>query len=235
GAVEDKSGLFKVADGGTLFLDEIGDLPLNMQVKLLRAIEDKNFIPVGGSKVISSDIRIIAATNQNLYEKTLSGEFREDLFYRLNVIEIQLPSLKERKEDIPLLVNHFLSKYCNEMGKKILRVDSEAMKALMNYEWRGGVRELENVIERAVIFATDDTINISNLTDHIRSDYSAQKFPESLKDATRNFEREHIASVIKNHNYNKDEAAKALSIGLSSLYRKIEELEITTKPNDDQY
>ncbi|NOX64356.1 MAG: sigma-54-dependent Fis family transcriptional regulator [Chlorobi bacterium] len=235
GAVEDKSGLFKVADGGTLFLDEIGDLPLNMQVKLLRAIEDKNFIPVGGTKPISSDVRIIAATNQNLYEKTLSGEFREDLFYRLNVIEIQLPSLKERKEDIPLLVNHFLSKYCNEMAKKILRVDSEAMKALMNYEWRGGVRELENVIERAVIFATDDTINISNLADYVRSDYSAQTLPESLKDATRNFEREHIASVIKNHNYNKDEAAKALSIGLSSLYRKIEELEITTKPNDDQY
>lgn len=235
GAVEDKSGLFKVADGGTLFLDEIGDLPLNMQVKLLRAIEDKNFIPVGGTKPISSDVRIIAATNQNLYKKTLSGEFREDLFYRLNVIEIQLPSLKERKEDIPLLVNHFLSKYCNEMAKKILRVDSEAMKALMNYEWRGGVRELENVIERAVIFATDDTINISNLADYIRSDYSAQKFPESLKDATRNFEREHIASIIKNYNYNKDEAAKALSIGLSSLYRKIEELEITTKPNDDQY
>lgn len=235
GAVEDKSGLFKVADGGTLFLDEIGDLPLNMQVKLLRAIEDKKFIPVGGTKPISSDVRIIAATNQNLYEKTLSGEFREDLFYRLNVIEIQLPSLKERKEDIPLLVNHFVSKYCNQMAKKILRVDSEAMKALINYEWRGGVRELENVIERAVIFATDDTINISNLADYIRNDYSTQKFPESLKDATRNFEREHIASVIKNHNYNKDEAAKALSIGLSSLYRKIEELEITTKPNDDQH
>ena len=235
GAVEDKSGLFKVADGGTLFLDEIGDLPLNMQVKLLRAIEDKNFIPVGGTKPISSDVRIIAATNQNLYEKTLSGEFREDLFYRLNVIEIQLPSLKERKEDIPLLVNHFLSKYCNEMAKKVLRVDNEAMKALINYEWRGGVRELENVIERAVIFATDDTITLANLTDYIRSDYNSQNFPESLKEATKNFEREHIASVIKNHNYNKEEAAKALSIGLSSLYRKIEELEIPTKPNDKQY
>ncbi len=235
GAVEDKAGLFKVADGGTLFLDEIADLPLNMQVKLLRAIEDKKFIPVGGTKPISSDVRIIAATNQNLYEKTLSGEFREDLFYRLNVIEIQLPSLKERKEDIPLLVNHFLSKYCNEMAKKVLRVDNEAMKALINYEWRGGVRELENVIERAVIFATDDTITLANLTDHIRSDYSSQKFPESLKEATKNFERDHIASVIKNHNYNKEEAAKALSIGLSSLYRKIEELEIPTKPNDEQY
>ena len=235
GAVEDKSGLFKVADGGTLFLDEIGDLPLNMQVKLLRAIEDKSFIPVGGIKPISSNVRIIAATNQNLYEKTLAGEFREDLFYRLNVIEIALPSLNERKEDIPLLVNHFVVKYCNEMGKKILSVDSEAMKALINHSWRGGVRELENVIERSVIFSTDDIIKLSNLADYIRNDFNSQKFPESLKDAIRNFERDHISSVIKNHNYNKEEAAKFLSIGLSSLYRKIEELDIPTKPNDDEY
>lgn len=235
GAVEDKSGLFKVADGGTLFLDEIGDLPLNMQVKLLRAIEDKKFLPVGGTKTISSDVRIIAATNQNLYEKTLSGEFREDLFYRLNVIEISLPSLNERKDDIPLLVNHFVEKYCNAMGKKILRVDSAAMKALINYSWRGGVRELENVVERAVIFSEDDTIKVSNLADYIRKDFNAQKFPDSLKDAIKNFEREHIATVIKNHNFNKEEAAKALSIGLSSLYRKIEELDILSKPNEDEY
>jgi len=235
GAVEDKAGLFKVADGGTLFLDEIGDLPLNMQVKLLRAIEDKKFIPVGGIKPVSSDVRIIAATNQNLYEKTLSGDFREDLFYRLNVIEIALPSLNERKDDIPLLVNHFVEKYCNEMGKKILRVDTEATKALINYSWRGGVRELENVIERAVIFASDDTIQMSNLTDYIQNDFNSQKFPDSLKDAIKNFEREHIASVIKNHNYSKEEAAKVLSIGLSSLYRKIEELDIPSKPNEDNY
>ncbi|MEN8191454.1 MAG: sigma-54 dependent transcriptional regulator [Bacteroidota bacterium] len=235
GAVEDKLGLFKVADGGTLFLDEIGDLPLSMQVKLLRAIEDKKFIPVGGIKTISSNVRIIAATNQNLYEKTLSGEFREDLFYRLNVIEIALPSLNERKEDIPLLVNHFVEKYCNEMGKKILRVDSDAMRALINYNWRGGVRELENVIERAVIFSEDEIIKISNLADYIRQNFNAQKFPDSLKDAIKNFEREHIALVIKNHNYSKEEAAKALSIGLSSLYRKIEELDIPSKPKEDEY
>ena len=235
GAIEDKSGLFKVADGGTLFLDEIGDLPLNLQVKLLRAIEEKKFIPVGGTKPISSNVRIIAATNQNLYEKTLSGEFRDDLFYRLNVIEITLPSLNERKEDIPLLVNHFVEKYCNEMAKKILRIDSEAMKALINYNWRGGVRELENIIERAVIFASDDTIKMSNLTDYIQNDFNTQKFPDSLKNAIKNFEKEHIAAVIKNHNYSKEEAAKVLSIGLSSLYRKIEELDIPSKPNEDNY
>ena len=170
-----------------------------------------------------------------MYEKTLSGEFREDLYYRLNVIEIALPSLNERREDIPLLVNHFVVKYCNEMGKKILRVDSEAMKALINYAWRGGVRELENVVERSVIFATNDIIKLSNLADYIRKDFNSQKFPESLKEATRNFERDHIASVIKNHNYSKEEAAKLLSIGLSSLYRKIEELDIPTKPIDEEY
>ena len=119
------------------------------------------------------------------------------------------------------------------MGKKILRVDTAAMKALINYNWRGGVRELENVIERAVIFSEDETIRLTNLTDYIRSDFNTHKFPDSLKDAIRNFEREHIASVIKNHNYSKEEAAKALSIGLSSLYRKIEELNIPSKPNDE--
>lgn len=146
-------GLFKVADGGTLFLDEIGDLPLNLQVKLLRAIEDKQFLPVGGTKHVTTDVRIIAATNQNIYEKTKTGEFREDLYYRLNVVEIKLPSLNEKKDDIPLLVNHFIEKACNEMGKKIIGVDNESMKLLINHDWRGGVRELENVIERAVIFA----------------------------------------------------------------------------------
>lgn len=235
GAVEDKAGLFKVADGGTLFLDEIGDLPLNMQVKLLRAIEDKQFLPVGGTKTVSTNVRIIAATNQNLYEKSLAGEFREDLFYRLNVIEISLPSLNERKDDIPLLVNHFVEKYSIEMGKKILRVDTAAMKALINYNWRGGVRELENIIERAVIFSEDETIKLSNLTDYIRTDFNTHKFPDSLKEAIRNFEKEHIASVIKSHNYSKEEAAKALSIGLSSLYRKIEELDIPSKPNEEEY
>ena len=127
GAVGDKDGLFKVADGGTLFLDEIADLPLNLQVKLLRAIEDKEFMPVGGVKHVRTDVRIIAATNQDIFEKTKIGEFREDLYYRLNVVEIKLPSLNERREDIPLLVNHFVEKYCNEMGKPVLGMNNESM------------------------------------------------------------------------------------------------------------
>ncbi len=235
GAIDEKIGLFKVADGGTLFLDEIGDLPLNMQVKLLRAIEDKMFIPVGGTKPISTDVRIIAATNQNLFKKSEAGEFREDLYYRLNVIEISLPSLNERREDVPLLVNYFVEKYCNEMGKKILGVDNDAMKALMSHNWRGGVRELENVIERAVIFSMEDIIKIENLSDYIKDNITNYGFPVALKDAVKNFERDHILNIIKSNNYNKEETAGALEIGLSSLYRKMEELNIPTKFSDNDF
>ncbi len=233
GATEDKVGLFKVADGGTLFLDEIGELPLNLQVKLLRAIEDKEFIPVGGVKPVSTDVRIIAATNQNLYEKTKTGEFREDLYYRLNVVEINLPTLNERKEDIPLLVNHFIEKYSQEMGKKIIGVDNDTMKILMSHEWRGGVRELENIIERAVIFCNKDIITVDDLAEYIRGNAETYEYPDSLKEALHNFEREHIIKTMKKYDYNKEEVAKALEIGLSSLYRKMDELNIPTKPPID--
>ncbi|GAB4152145.1 MAG: sigma-54 dependent transcriptional regulator [Ignavibacteriales bacterium] len=229
GATEEKAGLFKVADGGTLFLDEIGDLPLNLQVKLLRAIEDKQFLPVGATKPVSSDVRIIAATNQNLFEKAKAGQFREDLYYRLNVIEIKLPSLSERKDDIPILVNHFIEKFCNEMGKKVLGVNNETMKILLSHNWPGGVRELENVIERAVIFAKEDIIKPENLSDNLRGSYTTESFPDSLKDAIKNFEREHILRIFKKCDYNKEEASKILDIGLSSLYRKMEELDIPTR------
>ncbi len=235
GAADDKMGLFKVADGGTLFLDEIGELPLNLQVKLLRAIEDREFIPVGGVKSVSTDVRIIAATNQNLFEKTKTNEFREDLFYRLNVVEIKLPTLNERKDDIPLLVNHFIEKYCNEMGKRIIGVDNETMKLLISHDWRGGVRELENIIERAIIFCNKDVLSVDNLSDYVRGEATMHGYPDSLKDALRSFEYEHILKTIKKYEYNKEEAAKALEIGLSSLYRKMDELNIPTKsPKDDE-
>jgi two-component system response regulator PilR (NtrC family) len=233
GATEEKTGLFKVADGGTLFLDEIGDLPLNLQVKLLRAIEDRQFLPVGGIKPVTTNVRIIAATNQNLFEKTKSGDFREDLFYRLNVVEIKLPSLNERKEDIPLLANYFIEKYCNEMGKKILGVDNETMRILMGHNWRGGVRELENVIERAIIFAESEKITTDDLADNVRGSEAFMGFPESLKEAVKEFEKEHILKITKKCNYDKDQTADALNIGLSSLYRKMEELGIPTKTKND--
>jgi len=233
GATDDKLGLFKVADGGTLFLDEIGELPLNLQVKLLRAIEDKEFFPVGGVKPVSTDVRIIAATNQDLFEKTKAGEFREDLFYRLNVVEIKLPPLNDRKEDIPLLINHFIEKYCNEMGKKILGVDNETMKVLMYHDWRGGVRELENVVERAIIFAGKEYLTVNDLAERIKGNTQVG-YPDSLKDALRDFEREHILKTIRKFDYNKEEAAKALEIGLSSLYRKMDELNIPTKSSKEE-
>lgn len=230
GAISDKDGLFKVADGGTLFLDEIGDLPLNLQVKLLRAIEDKEFMPVGGVKPVRTDVRIIAATNQDIYEKAKIGEFREDLYYRLNVVEIKLPSLNERREDIPLLVNHFVSKYCNEMGKPVLGVNNESMKKLINYDWRGGVRELENIIERAIIFSANDLIEITDLGENENTSVNMSNVPETLKEATMNFESEHIKRIIKKYDNNKEEAAQALDIGLSSLYRKMELMGIPTRP-----
>lgn len=229
GAGEDKLGLFKVADGGTLFLDEIGDLPLNMQVKLLRAIEDREFYPVGSTKPVKTDVRIIAATNKDLFEKTKEGEFREDLFYRLNVVEIKLPSLNERKDDIPVLVNHFIEKYSIEMNKKVIGIDNDTMKTLLSHDWRGGVRELENIIERAVIFASGDSIKQEDLADNIKGGKEFHGYPDSLKDALKNFEKEHLLKVIKKYDYVKEDAAKALNIGLSSLYRKMEELGIPTK------
>lgn len=229
GASDDKTGLFKVADGGTLFLDEIGELPLNLQVKLLRAIEDREFIPVGGIKAVSTDVRIIAATNQDLYEKTKTNEFREDLYYRLNVIELKLPTLNERTEDIPLLVNHFIDKFSKEMGKKIIGVDNETMKVLFSHDWRGGVRELENVIERAMIFASTENITATDLADHVRGRSIQEGFPDSLKEAMKDFEKHHILKTIRKFDFNKEEASKALEIGLSSLYRKMDELGIPTR------
>jgi DNA-binding NtrC family response regulator len=199
-------------------------------VKLLRAIEDKEFMPVGGIKSVRTDVRIIAATNQDIYEKTKIGEFREDLYYRLNVVEIKLPSLNERRDDIPLLVNHFVEKYCNEMGKPVLGMNNESMKKLINYDWRGGVRELENIIERAIIFSTGDLIEISDLADNENTSVNLNNVPESLKDATMNFEKEHIKRIINKYENNKEEAAKALDIGLSSLYRKMELMGIPTRP-----
>ncbi|NLT49670.1 MAG: sigma-54-dependent Fis family transcriptional regulator [Ignavibacteria bacterium] len=235
GAIEEKAGLFKVADGGTLFLDEIGDLPLNLQVKLLRAIEDRKFLPVGGTKPVSTDVRIIAATNQDLFEKTKTGLFREDLFYRLNVVEIKLPDLNERIDDIPLLANHFVEKYSVEMGKKIIGIDNETMKILVAHNWRGGVRELENVIERAVIFTDGDKIIESSLSEHIKEDKNFTGFPEPLKDAVKLFEKEHILKISKKYDSDKDKISSALEIGLSSLYRKMEELGIPTKsPKENQ-
>lgn len=231
GATSDKDGLFKVAEGGTIFLDEVGEIPSHLQVKLLRAIEQKEITPVGRTEPITVDSRIIAATNKDLRQEMEKGNFREDLFYRLNVVEIHLPSLTERPTDIPALANHFLTQYRKQMTKAVKGFSNEAMTALVNYRWKGEVRELENVVERAVIFCDEDFIQVKHLPEYFRSTDSSGTMltpsgSESLKEAVKQFERQFIQQTLTDHRYNKEETSKVLGISLSSLYRKFEELGI---------
>jgi two-component system response regulator PilR (NtrC family) len=226
GAIRDKDGFFKIASGGTLFLDEVGDIPLHLQVKLLRAIEEGQITPVGGTNPIKVDVRIIAATNRDLQKDMEEGRFREDLYYRLNVVEIKLPSLNERREDIPLLVDHFIKKYNYELKRKVIGTDNETMRILMNYPWKGGIRELENVIERALILCEGDYITKEDLPPNMVKEEYSTAMPDRLKDAVDVFEREHIIKILKRTKNNKEQAAKILDISLSSLYRKMDELQI---------
>jgi DNA-binding NtrC family response regulator len=226
-AVSDKDGMFKTANGGTLFLDEVSETPLHLQVKLLRAIEQKEITPVGGTTPLKIDARIIAATNQNLAERVEQGKFRDDLYYRLNVIEINLPSLSERREDVPLLVQHFIEKFRGEMGKAIKGVDNKVMHILMNRTWKGEVRELQNVIERAMIFCDGEYITMKELPESLRAELGEDVVPEEgtgLKDAVRRFEKSHILELLTKFDYDKEKTASALDISVSTLYRKMTEL-----------
>jgi two-component system response regulator PilR (NtrC family) len=232
GATQDKEGLFRAADGGSIFLDEVSEIPLHLQVKLLRAIEQKEVMPVGASATQSIDVRIIASTNKNLAKEVEAGKYREDLFYRLNIVEINLPSLAERQEDIPLLVQHFVSRYAKEMNKNVKGVDNEVMKCLLAHSWKGEVRELENVIERAVIFAEGSLITKNELPGFFEQRQDALyafDTGRSMKEAVDEFERQYITQVLRANQFNKEATAKALKISLSSLYRKIEELNIPSQ------
>jgi two-component system response regulator PilR (NtrC family) len=226
GAINDKDGFFKIANQGTLFLDEVGDIPLQLQVKLLRAIEEGEVFPVGAPNSINVDVRIIAATNRDLAKEVERGDFREDLYYRLNVIEIQLPSLTDRKEDIPLLIQHFIQKYNRELNRKIKNPDNETMRILRNHDWKGGIRELENVIERAIILCESDYITPVDLPPNMIKAAGNNEIPERLKDAVAYFERDHIIKTLRRTATNKEKAASLLGISLSSLYRKMDELHI---------
>jgi two-component system response regulator PilR (NtrC family) len=224
GALRDKIGYFEAANGGTLFLDEISTLPLGVQSSLLRVLEERVVTPVGDTHTRPNNVRIIAASNQHLEKMVAAGEFREDLLFRLNVVKMNLPPLRQRKEDIPALVHHFVEKYIKDLNKRITGITNGAMRALLNHEWRGNVRELENVIERAVIFAEDRQIGVEDLpfaTPGMTDDVS-----EDLKEALAQFERQHIIYSLRRHNYDKAETARNLGIGVSSLYRKLEELNI---------
>ncbi len=226
GAINDKDGFFKIANQGTLFLDEVGDIPLPLQVKLLRAIEEEEIYPVGSSNPMKVDVRIIAATNRELAKEVERGNFREDLFYRLNVVEIQLPSLTNRKEDIPMLVQHFIQKYNQELNRHIKNPDNKTMRILRNHDWKGGIRELENVIERALILCEGDLITPADLPPNMVNKEIEDEIPSRLKDAVAYFEREHIKKILKLTAINKEKSATILGISLSSLYRKMDELNI---------
>lgn len=234
GAIRDKVGFFEAANQGTLFLDEISTLPMNVQSSLLRVLEERVVVPVGDTKPRPIDVRVISASNQDLEKMVREGDFREDLLFRLNVVQLALPPLRQRKGDLPLLVHHFLAKYSREMNKHVEGITNAAMRALMSHGWRGNVRELENVIERAVIFVDDGEVGVEDLP--FSDDTGSDDYGEDLKQAMAQFERQHILHCLRRHNYDKSETARHLGIGVSSLYRKLEDLDIPkTPPAEDEH
>jgi Nif-specific regulatory protein len=228
GALALKKGRFELADTGTLFLDEIGELPQALQVKLLHIIQTKELTPVGDTRVITVDVRIISATNADLMQRVKEGRFREDLYYRLNVIEIHMPSLRERRDDIPVLIKHYLSISAKEAGKKIKDIDYEAMQTLLAYDWPGNIRELRNTIERATVLADGEVITIHDLPDKFRTLDIEGVSTSSLRQAIDEFEREYIRRSMTESKGNKETAANKLGVDLATLYRKLKKLRIET-------
>jgi DNA-binding NtrC family response regulator len=233
GAMYPKKGLFELADKGTIFFDEIGNIPLETQAKLLRVIQEREFMRLGGVETIKVDVRIIAATNVDLRHMMDEGKFREDLFYRLHVITVQLPALRERKDDIPLLVQHFLVKYTEENNKTHLDLTAEALDLLQEYDWPGNVRELENVIERAVVLSTGSKIDADLVPDHVRSSkrFQMPQFvvpPEgiSLKEVITDFEKRLIESTLEAAGGVQKRAAELLHIKATTLNEMIKRYDI---------
>lgn len=221
GAVATKKGRFELADGGTLFLDEIGDLPAATQVKLLRFLQEKSFERVGGSKTFNVNVRIISATNRNLAEMVNEGTFREDLFYRLRVVKIEVPPLRDRKEDIPELVERFLHEFSDMHGKPVVRISDEVMKLISLYKWPGNIRELRNCIESSVVMARGDMLTIDDIPEYLT--YKANDVElDDTEGLLHKVERETITDVLDKTAGDKVKAAKILGIGLRTLYRKID-------------
>lgn len=221
GAVKDKKGLFEEANGGTIFLDEIGEMPAELQAKLLRVLESGEFIKVGDTRTIKVDVRIIAATNRNLQKETEAGYFRSDLFYRLSVFQIVLPPLRERVKDIPALAGYFAGLFAAKTNKPVPALQKDYMEVLQQYAWPGNIRELKNIIERSVILNDDGQLATKDLPAELQSagtSYSAFDLA--------GVEKAHIQKVLKHTNGNKAEAARLLNIGLTTLYRKIEEYKL---------
>lgn len=235
-ATRDKEGYLEIAAGGTLFLDEITEMPQEVQVKLLRVIENQEFTPLGSVKTRRLNARIIAASNQDVRRRVEEGGFREDLYYRLNVVHIHVPPLRERKEDIPPLVRHLVGRYNRELGKKVQGVDNATMKLLLAHDWKGNVRELRNAIERAMIFCDRETIGVEDLPAEL---HGAKATPDpmsigDLKQSVKEFEKISILSALEETTYDKRRAAALLGLSKSSLYRKMEELGIDLSPGESR-
>jgi transcriptional regulator with PAS, ATPase and Fis domain len=239
GATQRKIGLFESTSGGTLFLDEIGDMPLLMQTKLLRALQEKEIRRVGGKDNIKVDVRIIAATNKNLEEEMKEGNFREDLYYRLNVITIPLPPLRERLEDIPSLIDYFIAKSNKEYGKRIIGVDDKALEFLKNYAWPGNVRQLQSVIERAVLLSDSKVITLSDLPHEIRKPTGASGFNKiggiDIPETGLNFEeleKELLINAMKKSNHVVAKAAKLLGMSYKTFWYRWEKFGFSKKDNE---
>ena len=228
GAYAQKKGRFEFAEGGTLFLDEVGEMSANIQVHLLRVLEEKEFTRVGGNEPIKVDVRVISATNKDLRKAIEKQEFREDLYYRLNVVNVELPPLRERKEDVPLLAQHFLNKFASENRKEISGFSPEALEFLLDYDWPGNVRELENAIERAVILAKNSLITVDDLPqENLSLGYSI-----GSKKSMKEVEKEHILNVLHKTGDNYSEAARILEISRMTLYNKAKEYGFDSKKTE---
>ncbi len=219
-AVQANPGLFVAAHGGTLLLDEIAELPVSLQSKLLRVIEERQVWAVGATRPQPIDVRIIASTNRDLAGEIDAGRFRADLFYRLNVVHLVLPSLRDRREDIPLLVDHFIRRLNVKLERRVIGAEPEALQALMGHGWKGNVRELEHVLEQAMIMGTGDFIGLRHLPADLGGSPSASR-PLDLREAVRLFSRDHVIDVLARARFNKRAAASLLGISLASLYRKL--------------
>lgn len=231
GAINDRKGRFELAHGGTILLDDIDSFSLDLQVKLLRILQHKEFERVGDHKTISVDVRIIVATNQDLEKLVAEKKFREDLYYRLNVISINIPPLRKRKDDLPLLVDHFMNTYSKENHKKIQAVSQDTLAILMNYDWPGNIRELENIIERAIILDTDGAVGKDDLPDILLRGTSAVEDASSLKHALKEPEKVYILQVLKEVGWNKKKAARKLGVNRTTLYNKLRKYNLISEPN----
>ena len=229
GAYTQKKGKFEFANGGTLFLDEVGEMSANIQVHLLRVLEEKEFTRVGGNEPIRVDLRVISATNKDLRKAIEKQEFREDLYYRLNVVNIELPPLRERKEDVPLLAEHFLNKFAADNRKEVTGFSPDAMEFLLGYDWPGNVRELENAIERAVILVKDSLITVADLPQENLSLVRSASTGKNLKEVEKN----HVLNVLRKTGGNYSEAARILGISRMTLYNKAKEYSFDVKKLDN--